>query len=89
MLNHRDNDITETNAVEQPDGSYIDEFGDILRYNKVGQRHGEFGPAIIYDEGDYSAEWYFHGRSCSFDEWLKLSTISDEQKMMLRLQYDW
>mgnify|MGYP003651487052 FL=1 len=87
MLSHRDRDIVDYDAVEQPDGSYIDEFGDIMRYNKVGKRHGEIGPAVIYYDGD-SAEWYFHGRSCSFDEWLKLSTISDEQKMMLRLQYD-
>jgi len=85
-LSHKDKDIKHFDAVEQPDGSYIDEFGDILWYNKVGKRHREDGPAIIYDDGD-SAEWYFHGTPYPFNEWLSRTSSSDETKMLLRLQY--
>ena len=76
--------IRSSYAVEQPDGSYLHNDGDIFWYNEVGQRHRKDGPAVIKSDGEIY--WYFNGEEYKFDEWLKLNK-TDEQKMLLRLQY--
>ena len=81
---YKDFDINLYGAVEQPDGSYLHNDGDVYWYNKVGQRHREDGPSIIKSDGEIY--WYFNGDSYKFDEWLKLNK-TDEEKMLLRLQY--
>tara|TARA_B110000259_G_scaffold50480_1_gene59377 strand:- start:325 stop:588 length:264 start_codon:yes stop_codon:yes gene_type:complete len=86
MVGSRDYAIEEYDAVEQPDGSYVDDFGDITWYNKAGDFHREDGPSIIYTNGN--AYWYIHGISYdSFAEWLIELNKPDESKMLLRLQY--
>tara|TARA_B110000259_G_C13736950_1_gene290881 strand:+ start:262 stop:537 length:276 start_codon:yes stop_codon:yes gene_type:complete len=75
-------------SIEQSDGSYIDEDGEHLWFDAAGEYHREDGPAIIYDDGSGDIYWYINGTKYDlFDEWLKLSPIADEQKMMLRLRY--
>ena len=76
--------IRSSYAVEQPDGSYLHNDGDIFWYNEVGQRHRKDGPAVIKSDGEIY--WYFNGREYKFDDWLKLNK-TDEQKMLLRLRY--
>ena len=81
---YKDFDINLYGAVEQPDGSWLHNDGDIFWYNELGQRHRKDGPAVIKSDGEIY--WYFNGREYKFDEWLKLNK-TDEEKMMLRLQY--
>ena len=81
---YRDRDINLYGAVEQPDGSWLHNDGDIFWYNELGQRHRKDGPAVIKSDG--KIYWYFNGEEYKFDEWLKLNK-TDEQKMILRLQY--
>ena len=87
-LNARDNVYRYSrsiHAVEQSDGSYLHEDGDIVWYNKSGTMyHREDGPAVIRGNIVY---WYYLGIEYNFDLWCMLTNKSDEVKMMLRLQY--
>jgi hypothetical protein len=73
-------------AMEQPDGSYLNNQGTIAWYNKEGKVHKEDGPAIITNGGDIL--WYHHGTRYSFANWLTVTPASEEHKMLLRLQYE-
>ena len=76
-------------AVIQPNGSYLNKYGTINWFNNQGQYHRLDGPAIIYDDwnsGEIS--WYINGTQYDFKEWLTLTPITDEQKLLLRLQYE-
>jgi hypothetical protein len=85
-MNHRHVHIKKFKAVEQADGSYLHNDGDIFWYDNLGDMHREDGPAVTSFSGQ--PPWYLHGVSYnSFNDWLKLTPISDEQKMLLRLQY--
>jgi hypothetical protein len=84
MPNIREYSIEKYGAVEQPDGSWL-HTGTISWFNEYGDYHNVTGPACIESNGD--TYWRIHGKTLSFDEWLKLSTKSDEDKMLLRLQY--
>ena len=86
VMGSRINHINDYDAEEQSDGSYIDRDGDVCWYNGVGQLHREDGPGVIYD-GSGNVEWCLNNRIYTFDEWIKLTPISDEQKMLLRLRY--
>jgi hypothetical protein len=86
MGTRRDNDINQYGTVEQSDGSYIDNRGNIVWYNEEGQYHREDGPAVIYASGRGSY-WRLNNREYSFDEWCIKLNKSDEAKMLLRLQY--
>jgi hypothetical protein len=77
--------INDYEAVEQSDGSWLHNDGDVYWHNADGQIHREDGPAIIHDDGE--VEWYLNDEEYTLEDWLKLSTIPDEAKMMLRLQY--
>ena len=83
---NRDFVINNRGAVEQSDGSYVDRSGTISWFNDDGEWHREEGPAVIYIYPDAEV-WWLNNIIYSFNDWLKLSTVSDEQKMMLRLQY--
>ena len=48
----RDFDINLYGAVEQPDGSWLHNDGDIFWYNEDGQRHRKDGPAVIKSDGE-------------------------------------
>jgi hypothetical protein len=72
-------------AVEQSDGSYINPTGYIIWYEPNGEEHRVDGPAVTYPDGN--TYWYLHGTRYPFDEWLKQTPITDEQKLLVRLQY--
>ena len=83
---HKKSPYIDFAAKEQSDGSYLNVYGETTWYNELGQLHREDGPSIKYDDGN--VEWCLNNTIYSFNEWLKLSTISDEEKMILRLRYD-
>jgi hypothetical protein len=85
--NHRDFAINQRGAELQPDGSYLNEYGLITWYNDAGSVHKEDAPAIIDMRND-RIRWFLNGTSYSFNEFLTLTPISDETKMLLRLQYE-
>jgi hypothetical protein len=74
------------NSVEQPDGSYLSMYGTIMWFNEHGQYHKEDGPAAIRPNGRVS--WWLNGTKYPFKSWLKQTPITDELKLLLRLQYD-
>jgi hypothetical protein len=86
MLSQQEFDIKRYDAVEQSDGSYMDNTGNIMWYNEYGDYHRDDGPAVIESNGD--AYWRIHGETLSFAEWCKKTRKSDEAKMMLRLRYE-
>jgi hypothetical protein len=81
----RDKDIRDYGAVEQPDGSYIDRNGDIYWYNFIGKLHKDDGPAVIDSE---RVHWFINDNHYTFDDWCSELNIPDEQKLLLRLQYE-
>jgi hypothetical protein len=85
MVDFREYAIEKYGAVEQTDGSYLDNTGVIQWFNESGDFHNVTGPACIDTDGN--AYWRIHGRSFSFDEWCIELNKSDEEKMLLRLQY--
>ena len=50
-----------------------------------GLRHRDNGPAIEWPDGEKS--WYLNNRYLLFDDWLDEVNISDEAKVMMKLQY--
>ena len=82
----RDEFIERYGAVEQSDGSYVDKFAATSWFNEDGAYHREDGPAIIHV--DTGVNWCLNGLTYpSFDEWCIALNKTDEDKMMLRLQY--
>jgi hypothetical protein len=81
----KDYDVIVENAGRQPDGSYITSNGARVWYNEEGFYHREDGPACFYTDG--SIDWAYNGSRYTFNEWCVAANISDEDKMMLRLQY--
>jgi len=84
-VNNREVHIIEFGAVEQSDGSWLHNDGDKYWYNDEGAVHRDDGPAFIEPEG--CVYWYLKDQRYSFDNWLNVLPISDEEKMLLRLQY--
>jgi hypothetical protein len=82
-------------AEEQPDGRWLHNDGDVYWYNEAGDVHREDGPAVIRNDQNLNnaypswskLSWRFNGAAYEFNEWIKLTPISDEQKLLLRLQY--
>jgi hypothetical protein len=85
MRNNREYHIARYDAVEQSDGSYVDMDGDIFWYNEEGFNHREDGPSFTRHNGRVS--WYYLGVGYSFDDWCVAANKTDEEKMLLRLQY--
>ena len=83
-MNNRDIHIRRFCAVKQADGSWLHEYGETTWYNELGQLHREDGPSVICA---YELRWYLYGVNYVFDEWLIKLNKSDEEKMLLRLQY--
>ena len=81
----REFDITFEGSQEQPDGSFIGSDGAVTWYNKDGQRHNETGPSCISAGKTF---WSLNDNSYSFNEWCIELSISDETKMLLKLQYE-
>ena len=86
------NHINDHDAVEQSDGSWLHNDGDVYWYNERGDTHREDGPAILRPDRPYigsrKVDWFLYDQLYTFDEWLKLTPISDEEKMLLRLRYE-
>jgi hypothetical protein len=62
---------------------YADGFKEWIQF---GQLHRTDGPAVITQYGKF--EWHMLGAMHTFDNWLKANTaISEEEKVMLKLQY--
>jgi hypothetical protein len=85
MGSHRDYDVTDNGAIEQPDGSYIDIDDIISWYNEAGEYHRADGPAVIFSDG--IEFWWLNGIPYSFDDWLFTLNKPDEDKLLLRLHY--
>jgi hypothetical protein len=89
-ISSRERHIIKYNAVASPDGSNLHNDGDVYWYNELGEIHREDGPSIRTDKSPsflYPVAWYLNDINYSFNEWLKLTPITDEQKLLLRLQY--
>jgi hypothetical protein len=79
---------------ELPDGSFHRADGPAFAsphngyygYYINGGRHRTDGPARIW-MFDNNYEWWLEGREYSFDEWLDQTTLDDERKLLLKLQY--
>jgi hypothetical protein len=85
MYSNRNYAICHHGAVEQTDGSWLLNDGDIFWYNEAGERHRDDGPAVVFPDGDVA--WCLNGRQYRFNEWLIEMNKTDEEKMLLRLQY--
>jgi hypothetical protein len=86
----KESDINDLLAVQQRDGSYIDKNNEITWYNDQEQMHREDGPALIYPVTGWNAdgvEWWLNDAFHTFDEWCIALNKTDEDKMMLKLQY--
>jgi hypothetical protein len=89
-MSSKESDINDLLAVLQRDGSYIDRNNEITWYNDQEQMHREDGPAIIYPVDGWNAagvEWWLNDIPHTFDEWCIALNITDEAKMLLKLQY--
>jgi hypothetical protein len=75
---------TYVGASEQCNYHRMDVFGNCRWHIANDVTHREDGPAIINDGVVY---WYLNNVNYSFDNWCTALNISDEQKMLLRLQY--
>jgi hypothetical protein len=64
-------------AVEYVDGHKV--------WYQHGKRHRDDGPAMEWVSGAKS--WYLNDIYLSFDEWLPKVKMSDEDKVMMKLQY--
>jgi hypothetical protein len=64
-------------AIERRNGS--------KEWWQYGNRHRNDGPAIEWPSGH--KEWWLFGTMMSFDRWLYKVDMSDEGKVMLKLQY--
>jgi len=71
---------------ERKEKPYCIEYNAFVRNWRVnGKYHREDGPAVEYSDGNN--EWHLNGKEYSFENWLKLTPISDEEKIFLRLKY--
>jgi flagellar basal body rod protein FlgG len=84
--NQRDFHILNYGMTQLTNGSYLHDDGDIHWYNEEGQLHKEDGPAVIWANGN--SYWFLNGKHYDFYEWIKLTPVSDEHKLLLRLQYE-
>jgi hypothetical protein len=82
----RDFNIQNYESTEQPNGSYLNKWGEVHWYDTHGNLHREDGPAVIFRSGKIG--WYLNDHFYKFDAWLIKLNKTDEAKMMLRLQYE-
>ena len=80
-------DISVHQAVLQSDGSYLLKAGTRVWYNELGNVHREDGPAVIGCPKIFGVQWCWNGESIMFNDWCDFAGVSDEYKMLLRLQY--
>jgi hypothetical protein len=86
MTSKRDWAIKYLDAKQQPNGSWYSNDGTTRWFNDEGEYHRADGPAVIFHSGD--VRWYLNGAIYFFNRWCNKLNIPDEQKLLLRLQYD-
>jgi hypothetical protein len=86
-MNSRYYAIKNVAATLQPNGSYLTNDNITVWFNDLGQYHRLDGPAITYNNTSRVC-WYISGNNYTINTYLKHTPISDEQKLLLRLQYD-
>jgi hypothetical protein len=69
---------------ERKHGQIVNAEGDNFWYQH-GEFHRDDGPAIIYANGHKS--WWLNNERFTFERWLDEVDISEEQKVMIKLQY--
>ena len=65
--------------------STIDIHGNNVWRNAVGNFHRDDGPAVIYTDGTKC--WCLNGETMTFNRWLDEVDITDEAKVMMKLNY--
>ena len=73
---HRISSINDEPAIIYKNGTLV--------WYKKGKIHREKGPAVIYANGD--TEYFLSGVRFQFDDWIKLTPISEEDKLALLLE---
>tara|TARA_R110000851_G_scaffold113803_1_gene238636 strand:+ start:342 stop:560 length:219 start_codon:yes stop_codon:yes gene_type:complete len=71
----------------------MDKMQPIMTVNRFGDKfwmlhtkiHRDDGPAIEYADGYKS--WWLNDNPLTFDKWLDKVNMSDEDKVMMKLQY--
>ena len=63
----------------------VERNGTLYHMNKEGEIHNLEGPAVIREDG--SLQWYIKNRRYDFESWCKLSQISGDEIVLLKLQY--
>jgi hypothetical protein len=86
-MRNRDWSIKYSDAKQQPNGSWSLTDGTTRWFNEDGHLHRLDGPAVIFHNGG-ARWWWVNGENYSFNHWCTKADISDEQKLLLRLQYD-
>jgi hypothetical protein len=67
---------------QKASGNYL--IGDITIFYMDGQIHRTDGPAISNHSRVW---WYLHDVGFTFTEWLELTPINKDHKLLLKLQY--
>lgn len=50
-----------------------------------GKLHRGDGPAVIWEAGKIT--WCWYGKAYTFDDWCSISSVSDKEKLRLKLKY--
>ena len=80
-------DINYRGAIEQPDGSWLNNNGNYNWYNVRGFVHREDGPGFI--GSDKTVCWCIDGFvHYTLVDWCDVLNKSEEEKMLLKLQYE-
>jgi hypothetical protein len=71
--------------LHRVDGPAVDRADGYKEWYLHGNLHRVDGPALERANGE---NWYLHNAHYTFDDWLNINTfISEEEKLMLKLQY--
>lgn len=79
------------------DGNYVDREGDLV-WVENGDYHRVDGPAVIFGDGvairgsiwteqNTYMSWWVRGQPYTFEDWLELVDIADEEAVMLKLEH--
>jgi len=72
------------NILHREDGPAV-EYDDGAKFWYLNnQLHRENGPAV---EPVRNCSWWLHGKNYSFEEFIKITPISDEEKIFLKFKY--
>lgn len=66
-------------AIEYADGR--------IEYWVEGKLHREDGPAIVYPGVDNGYCWFLNGELMTYEEFIKVTPISEEAKLIIYLAY--